>query len=133
MNVTDELLKSIEIMIDHALKRKKTTEVYIGNISSVSSDGYVVVKYNGKDIKIKPTDPMLYKKNDIVKICIPCGNRRYAFIVDEPLTAKFTKYDNSKSGLQAKNINDAIDELYRTMNEVKTTSVSVSEDMVADE
>ena len=56
LSISDEILKSIEIMIESAFNKRKTTEVYIGNISSVNSDGYTV-KYSGKEIKIKTECP----------------------------------------------------------------------------
>ena len=135
MNISDEILKSIEILIDSAFKKRKTTEVYIGNISSVNSDGYTV-KYNGKEIKIKTTATGVYKRNDIVKFCIPCGNQRNAFLLSElsnpvnyngePLNASIVGYDNSSSGLKSTTVNGAIDELLTELNRVKASISSES-------
>lgn len=135
LNISDEILKSIEILIDSAFKKRKTTEVYIGNISSVNSDGYTV-KYNGKEIKIKTTATGVYKRNDIVKFCIPCGNQRNAFLLSElsnpinydgdSLNASLVEYDNSASGLKSKNVNGAIDELLTELNKVKASIPNVS-------
>lgn len=126
--LSDQIIKAIQKICS----RLDFDRTHIGIISKINA-GICTVKYNGTEINIKTDRADAFKRNDIVKICIPCGNRRYAFIVNEPLSARSTEYDNSKSGLQAKNINDAIDELYRMINEVKTASVSVSEDMIADE
>lgn len=88
MNISDEILKAIEIMVDSAIEKKKTTEVYTGIISSINSDGYTV-KYNGTDINIKTNTTDVFKKGDCVKFCVPCGNKRKAyFVVDLDLLVK---------------------------------------------
>lgn len=53
---------------------------YIGIISSINKDGYTV-KYNGKEINIKTNATNILKINDTVKFCVPCGNKRKAFII----------------------------------------------------
>ena len=43
-------------------------------------DGYAV-KYNGTEINIKTTSTDVFKKGDMVKFCVPCGNKRKAYFV----------------------------------------------------
>lgn len=52
---------------------------YTGVISSVESDGYVV-QYVGKSLKVKAKNMSIYKEGDIVKICIPMGDTKKAYI-----------------------------------------------------
>ena len=90
MNISDEILKAIEIMIDSKLKKLDFDRTYTGIISSVNKDGYTV-KYNGTEINIKTKETSIFKKGDTVKICIPCGNIRKAYIViDLDLLVKLT-------------------------------------------
>lgn len=84
MNVTDELLKSIEIMIKSEIKNLNFDCTYTGVISSVNNDGYTI-KYNGTDINIKTSAISLYHKGDIVRFCVPCGNKKDAFLVADIL------------------------------------------------
>ena len=74
--LSDQIIKAIET-ICLKLEFNKT---YIGIISSVNDDGYTI-KYNGTEINIKTTVVNALKKNDMVKFCIPCGNKRKAYIV----------------------------------------------------
>ena len=67
-------------MIDSKLKKLDFDRTYTGIISSVNKDGYTV-KYSGTEINIKTTSTDVFKKGDMVKFCIPCGNKRNAFIV----------------------------------------------------
>ena len=55
-------------------------KTYSGIISSINDDGYTI-KYNGTEINIKSAAIDVLKKNDMVKFCIPCGNKRKAYIV----------------------------------------------------
>lgn len=80
MNISDEILKAIEIMIDSKLKKLDFDRTYTGIISSVNKDGYTV-KYSGTEINIKTTATDVFKKGDMVKFCVPCGNKRKAYIV----------------------------------------------------
>ena len=90
LNISDEILKAIEIMIDSKLKKLDFDRTYTGIISSVNKDGYTV-KYNGTEINIKTKETSIFKKGDTVKICIPCGNIRIAYIViDLDLLVKLT-------------------------------------------
>ena len=88
--ISDEILKSIEIIVNNVAKRLDFDRTYTGIVSAVNSDGYTV-KYNGTEINIKTTAIGVYKVNDAVKFCIPCGNKRKAYIVaDLDLIIKIT-------------------------------------------
>lgn len=83
----DKNKKSIELLSNQIIDAVKTVcsklefdKTYIGIISSVNSDGYTV-KYNGTEINIKTSATNVFKKNDMVKFCIPCGNKQKAYIV----------------------------------------------------
>ena len=80
MNISDEILKAIEIMIDSKLKKLDFDRTYTGIISSVNKDGYTV-KYSGTEINIKTTSTDVFKKGDMVKFCVPCGNKMKAYFV----------------------------------------------------
>ena len=86
-NMQDKNKKALDILSDQIIYAVKTIcstlefdKSYTGIISSVNSDGYTV-KYNGTEINIKTTVVNALKKNDMVKFCIPCGNKRKAYIV----------------------------------------------------
>lgn len=110
-------------------------KTHTGVVKSVKSDGYVVA-YNGTEIHIKTNFTGIYKRNDIVKFCIPCGNKGNAFLVreisnpvsygEEALNASMVGYNNLTSGLTANNVNGAIDELLTEINKLKASMVSVS-------
>ena len=88
LNISDEILKAIEIMIDSKLKKLDFDRTYTGIISSVNKDGYTV-KYSGTEINIKTTATDVFKKGDMVKFCVPCGNKMKAyFVVDLGLMKK---------------------------------------------
>ena len=74
--LTTEVIKTVK----HLCRRLHYDKTYLGVFSSVNTNGYTV-KYNGTDINIKTTATNLFKVNDHVKFCIPCGNKRKAFIV----------------------------------------------------
>lgn len=80
MNISDEILKAIEIMIDSKLKKLDFDRTYTGIVSSVNTDGYTV-KYNGTEINIKTTATDVFKRGDMVKFCVPCGNKMKAYFV----------------------------------------------------
>lgn len=84
MKIYDEainvLILEIKKYIKKITKNLDFDKTYIGIVSAVNSDGYTV-KYNGTDIKIKTSAINICQINDIVKICMPCGNKRKAFIV----------------------------------------------------
>lgn len=86
--ISDEILKSIEIMIDSVVEKLDFDRTHTGIVSSVNTDGYTV-KYNGTEINIKTNATDVFKKGDMVNFCIPCGNKRNAyFVVDLGLMNK---------------------------------------------
>lgn len=95
MKIYDEainvLLLEIKRYIKNITKNLDFDRTYIGIVSAVNSDGYTI-KYNGTDIKIKTSANNVLKVNDVVKFCVPCGNKRKAFIVaDLDLFLKINK------------------------------------------
>lgn len=76
----DVLILEIKKCINNIVKKLDFDRTYIGIVSTVNSDGYTI-KYNGTDIKIKTSATNIFKSNDTVKFCVPCGNKRKAFIV----------------------------------------------------
>lgn len=92
----DKDRKSLDILTDNMIKianivceKSEKDCTYTGIISSVNSDGYTI-KYNGTEIKIKMKTTWVYKRNDFVKFCIPCGNKQKAYIVaDLDLIVKY--------------------------------------------
>lgn len=79
--------KALDILIAEIIKAMKLyckrlcfDCTYTGTISSVNKDGYTV-KYSGTEINIKTKNTQLFKKWDTVKFCIPCNNKRKAYIV----------------------------------------------------
>lgn len=79
--------KAINTLSREIIKAVKATcknlpfdKTYEGIISVVNSDGYTV-EYNGTSINVKTIATDLYKVGDMVKVCIPCGNNRRAYIV----------------------------------------------------
>lgn len=84
MSINDEvisvLVKEIHMCVKNISEKLNFDRTYIGIVSAVNSDGYTI-KYNGTDIKIKTSANNVLKVNDVVKFCVPCGNKRKAFIV----------------------------------------------------
>lgn len=79
--------KAIDLLSDQIIHAVKTIcsklefdKTYIGIVSSINQDGYTV-KYNGTEINIKTKETSIFKKGDVIKFCIPCGNTRKAYIV----------------------------------------------------
>lgn len=89
--ISDEILKSIEIIVKAVAKKLDFDRTYTGIISSVNKDGYAV-KYNGKEINIKTSTTDVFKVGEQVKFCVPCGNKRKAyFVVDLGLVKEYVK------------------------------------------
>lgn len=117
--------KAIDLLSDQIINAVKTIcsklefdKTYIGIVSSVNKDGYTV-KYNGTEINIKTKETGIFKKSDTVKICIPCGNKRKAFIVAD--LDFFVKYYDKKT--------DEINvRLYSIEQENAVKSIDVSEE-----
>lgn len=80
MSVSDDILQAIETIVDKKIEKMNLDLTYSGIISAVNSDGYIV-EYNGTSVSVKTTATDLYKVGDMVKVCIPCGNKRRAYIV----------------------------------------------------
>lgn len=84
-----ELVKEIKRAFNHMARNLPFDKTYIGIISSVNTDGYTI-KYNGTEINIKTNATDVFKKGDMVKFCIPCGNKRKAyFVVDLWLVKRY--------------------------------------------
>lgn len=77
--IKDEIIKAIDIIIDTKLDKLNFDRTYIGIVSEVLPDGYTI-KYNGTEITIKET-VQKYKKGDTIKFCMPCNNKKNAFIL----------------------------------------------------
>lgn len=83
------LYKEIERMIKTVCNKLDFDRTYTGIISSVNKDGYTV-KYNGTEINIKTNATDVFKKGDMVKFCVPCGNKMKAyFVVDLGLMKRY--------------------------------------------
>ena len=79
--------KALDTLVSEMIKGVKTfckkldfDRTYTGIISSVNKDGYTV-KYSGTEINIKTTATDVFKKGDMVKFCVPCGNKMKAYFV----------------------------------------------------
>lgn len=70
------LINKVKVLIENATFDR----TYIGVVSVVESDGYVV-QYAGKSLKVKATNISMYKVGDIVRICIPMADKKKAFII----------------------------------------------------
>ena len=75
-----ELAVQIKRIAKTLIEKAHFDRTYTGIISSVNKDGYTV-KYNGTEINIKTTSTDVFKKGDMVKFCVPCGNKRKAYFV----------------------------------------------------
>lgn len=79
--------KALDTLVSEMIKGVKTfckkldfDRTYTGIISSANKDGYTV-KYSGTEINIKTTATDVFKKGDMVKFCVPCGNKMKAYFV----------------------------------------------------
>ena len=97
--------KAIDILSDQIINAVKAVcsklefnQTHTGIVSSVNDDGYTV-KYNGTEINIKTKETDIFKKGDTIKFCIPCGNKRKAYIViDLDLAIKIVNSIGLQSG-----------------------------------
>ena len=111
--------KSIEFLSDQIIDAVKTVcsklefdKTYTGIVSAINNDGYIV-NYNGVDITIKTKETNIFKKGDTIKFCIPCGNKRKAYIVaDLELIKKLLIPIEEK-------VNEIVDFLKETTDEVE--------------
>lgn len=86
--ISQEILKSIEIIVKAVADKLDFDRTYTGVISAVNKDGYTV-KYNGTDITIKTSATDVFKVSELVKFCVPCMNKRGAyFVVDLDMMMK---------------------------------------------
>lgn len=98
MSVSDDILQAIDTIVDKKIEKMNLDLTYSGIVSAVNSDGYTV-EYNGTNINVKTTAIDLYKVGDMVKVCIPSGNKRRAYIVVDvedisKLNGNFVAIDN---------------------------------------
>lgn len=75
----DTLSKVITFAFEKMITKAKFDRTYEGIISAVNNDGYTV-EYAGTRIRIK-SHTGTYDIGDKVRICIPSGNRRKAYII----------------------------------------------------
>lgn len=80
MSVSDDILQAIDTIVDKKIEKMNLDLTYSGIVSAVNSDVYTV-EYNGTSINVKTNATDLYKVGDMVKVCIPSGNKRRAYIV----------------------------------------------------
>lgn len=75
-----ELAVQIKRIAKTLIEKAHFDRTHTGIVSSVNIDGYTV-KYNGTEINIKTTATDVFKKGDMVKFCVPCGNKMKAYFV----------------------------------------------------
>ena len=76
----DTLSKVITCAFEKLIIKAKFDRTYEGIISAVNNDGYTV-EYAGTRIRIKTSAVNIYNIGEKVRICIPMGNKRKAYIV----------------------------------------------------
>lgn len=75
MSISDEILKSIQIMIDKELGNYKSDHTFKSAIKSVTPKGYTIIDESGTDRIVKCAVPgVKLKVGMIVWVKIPCGN-----------------------------------------------------------
>lgn len=76
----ETILKSIQFMIDTAIK-EKTTKVYDALIISqtAQSDGTWTLRFNHEEHQIKPYGSIVPAKDKMVKVVIPQSNLNLAY------------------------------------------------------
>lgn len=81
--------KALDSMVSEIINSVKTLcrkldfdRTYTGIVSSINKDGYLV-KYNGTDINIKTTATDVFEVGELIRFCVPCGNKRKAYIVSD--------------------------------------------------
>lgn len=75
MSISDEILKSIQIMIDKKLENYKSDHTFKSVIKSVASKGYAIMDESGTDRIVKCAVPGAELKVGVaVWVKIPCGN-----------------------------------------------------------
>ena len=79
-NIQEELLKSIDILINAKMKNLKFNYYIEGKIISSNSGGTYNVDINGFTEVLKARQGLSLSKNDVVLILVPNGNTSFKFI-----------------------------------------------------
>lgn len=80
MEITDKILKAIEIMIDNKLSQLRFDRTVDARIIDKIEKGYTVM-IDGVRITVKPYGDSVYKKGDEVKVLLPQNNINQAYIL----------------------------------------------------
>lgn len=130
----DILVSQTHKFIKDFCKKLDFDRTYIGIVSSVKS-GECVVKYNGTDIHVKTSETDICKIGDKVKLCIPCGNARKAFIINNSSSSGYSgdavessvvSYIDDTGTIKSTDVKGALDEIISMIIELKN-SIGASE------
>lgn len=80
MEITDKILKAIEIMIDNKLSQLRFDRTVDTRIIDKIEKGYTVM-IDGIRITVKSYGDSVYKKGDEVKVLLPQNNINQAYIL----------------------------------------------------
>lgn len=80
MEITDKILKAIEIMIDNKLSQLRFDRTVDTRIIDKTEKGYTVM-IDGVRITVKSYGDSVYKKGDEVKVLLPQNNINQAYIL----------------------------------------------------
>lgn len=80
MEITDKILKTIEIMIDNKLSQLRFDRTVDARIIDKIEKGYTVM-IDGVRITVKSYGDSVYKKGDEVKVLLPQNNINQAYIL----------------------------------------------------
>lgn len=83
MNISDEILKSIEIIVDKKLKGLRFDRTIDGKIIRKTNAGYLV-GMEGTELNVTVNGTAEYEKNDSVKVVIPQNHINGAYIQGYP-------------------------------------------------
>lgn len=76
----EEILKSINILVDKKLKSLKFNYYIEGKITAVNSNGNYKVLINGEYEDLTAREGLSLKVNDVVLILVPNANTSFKFI-----------------------------------------------------
>ena len=80
MTIKDEIIKTIEIMVNKEIKKIKADKTYPSVITSVENGKYVI-SLNGSNYKIKCAIPNVeLKTGQQIWVTVPCGDLKGMFI-----------------------------------------------------
>ncbi|MDI9215994.1 hypothetical protein [Clostridium tertium] len=79
-NIQEEILKSVEVLVDSKMKNLKFNYYVEGKIVAVNSDSTYNVKINGDTEKLKARQGLTLNVNDVVLVLVPNGNTSFKFI-----------------------------------------------------